>query len=354
MPITITSIAFNWDNTAATADAINMRMNYGSNIDVPEYLAGVRNQPSAYVTSQIGANVVQIRAAFAGGTPDTTVTISATGNGTALGDVEPTPVLFGPDGNAAAVTFNLANTAFAGAPINACTTTWTWTALEGEVATPIGTTSHRSYILPNLPVAPWVQTAGSTSLPWAVALDKACTWAANLAGGNAGAIAGALTSSINICGATYDPSPNYIDYTAPMAFNMTTYLNALGLYPNVAFNMNCVDCAAAVSTFAQLLGVPYISGRIKPTVPPQEPKLLTHPIRGIGTTDWKVWPWDFHQVCWDRYEDTGGVYDAAASLDNDTADGYLSCGLQYDTGYKPALVQAGDPELPLVRTYTVR
>jgi hypothetical protein len=358
MPITITSIAFNWDDTARTADAINMRMDYGTAIQVPEYCPGaLRDQPSAYVTSEIGADGVQIRAAFAGGTPGATVTISAIGNGTPLGNVAATPVVFGPDGSAAAVTFNLANTTFAGAPINACTTTWTWTALEGEVETEIGETAHLSYILPNLPVAPWVQTAGSTSLPWAEALEKACAWAAGRDGADAGAIASALTSGINACGATYDPAAKFYDPGVLVAFNLTSYLiatNAFGFF-GLAFTMNCLDCANAVATFAQLLGVPYVSGSIVPTEPPPPLETLaTNPIRGLGTLGWQEWDWSYHQVCWDNYLETGHVYDASAWLDNSTVAGFLSLGLQYDTVYRPALVKSGNPILPLELTLALR
>ncbi|HEX6096878.1 MAG TPA: hypothetical protein VF432_11185 [Thermoanaerobaculia bacterium] len=346
MPITVERICFNWDTNAATNDAINIRTSYAAPLPLPEYVNGVRGEPCAYVTASVAGQTVSIRAWFSGGPANTTVQISATGNGTALGDVAATNVLFDPNGNADQVTMNLANTTFHTANVGIVDTTWTWAAGGNNTGQ---TTAHRSFILNTMPLAPWVQTPGSELLPWVSALERACTWAAGT-GANAASVT-AITRAVNTCGAAYNPGTRFLSF-GPLTLDLTGVLAAMGGVG--AWNLNCAECAATVTTLSRLLGINYASGEIRPTTPLATPKLVTTQIRGLGTPGWRSWDWDFHEVCWDNYAQQGHVWDASASLHDGSPGGYLSLGMQYDTGYEPALVVSGTPHLPTSDAYAIR
>jgi hypothetical protein len=345
MPITVERICFNWDTNAATDDAINIRTSFAAPLPLPEYVNGLRNEPCAYVTASVAGQTVSIRAWFSGGPADTAVQISAAGNGTALGDVAATNVQFDAAGNADQVTMNLTNTTFDTANVGVADTTWTWTAGGNG----IGQTTHRSFLLNTMPLAPWVQAAASQLLPWVSALERACTWAAGN-GANAASVT-AITRAVNTCGAIYNSGTRFISFV-PLTLDLTGVLAAIGGV--AAWNLNCTECAATVTTLSRLLGIDYAAGEIRPTTPMDDPTLVTTQIRGLGTPGWRNWDWAFHEVCWDNYAQQGHVWDASASLHDGSPGGYLSLGTQYDTAYEPALVASGTPHLPTSDAYAIR
>jgi hypothetical protein len=331
MPVQLDSIAFNWGGTAQNS-ALRIRRDYATAINVPEWTRAGTNEPSAYANAQIqaGGNVPQIRVALSGAEAGEIVTISATGNGTPLGDIAAQEVTFDAHGRAT-VQMPLAHCTIGAATVGIVNTTWTWSAVEGGgVPYQFATTTHRSYLLLDTPSQPWTQNGGDQD-PWAVALEVACTYAQGA--GNTTAAATQITTSLNACGAAYNPAPSF------GLLNGRVWLSGfLAFLPLAGFGlqMNCFDCGAIVMLLSNLVGGAFWSGRFVNAAGGTMPTL---PINGMGHgATWSTYNWTFHEVCWVQFATNSQIYDAAARVNS--AAPVLPRNMQFDTAYRPLLTNA--------------
>src|SRR5947209_12739404 len=104
MPLQVQIITFNHQPGSPGTNALSMRIDYWTPVQLPEYVAGRAYQyPAAYACAPINAGgPVTILATFTGGPAGQTIPIQALGTpGQYLGDVVSTPVTFDAAGNSA-------------------------------------------------------------------------------------------------------------------------------------------------------------------------------------------------------------------------------------------------------------
>jgi hypothetical protein len=165
----------------------------------------------------------------------------------------------------AEMTISLSDHSIGGTGVWVSNTNWRWQYEDDLGWHDIVTTRHRVYALHDHPTRPWQQDymgGANPRLPWTDALDIACEWSAWAR--SAGDVATAITNGVWDAGSTglfrYDSSgassgaePEFASAGLPGNFNLTGFLNHLqrarGTRP-----VQCYDCAAAVSTLANLLG----------------------------------------------------------------------------------------------------
>ncbi|MGH7551568.1 MAG: hypothetical protein ACREMQ_00900, partial [Longimicrobiales bacterium] len=270
--MTVDEIHFNHDPTSSSSDALNIRVNgSGAPIVAPEWTNGGPSRPAAYAASALGSTVT-IKAKFSGGPANKNVKVRAldayvppsqTGClgvlisiiaailrglfGNVLGEVDERQVNFDGAGNSTPETFELINHKLKTAGVGARTTEWKWQYRSHGQWHTFANTKHRIYLVVDVPAGPWTQTVNDTQLPWTDALDKACAWAH-------GAItkdeaAARITKAINARPPqSYTPATLFGFYD----YYLTSYMTALDA--GAPFQLNCTDCANAVTTFANLLG----------------------------------------------------------------------------------------------------
>ena len=115
MAVSILAIKFNHDTNAATHDALNIRIDAGSTVNVPEWTGGetaASQSPAAYAIKAVGGNTITVQARFK--TDQVVnfmevravfVTKSGGSTKTPLGDLAPTQVIFNVDGLSGFVSF---------------------------------------------------------------------------------------------------------------------------------------------------------------------------------------------------------------------------------------------------------
>lgn len=336
----VDEIHFNHDATSADADALNIRRNAGGQpIVAPEWKFGHAPQPAAYARAAI-AGTVTIKVRLRGGPPNGTRRIRAIDAylppatpagcigwlisliaaivhalvGNVLGDARARTIQFDANGDSAVETFELINHKLAVAAVGARTTEWAW-----QWRPPRGfarwhefdRTTHRIYTIIDIPRGPWEQNAGfnNLQLPWADALEKACTWA--VGAGSADAAAERITRAINTrSNQGYTPATMF-GFSPP--YQLTSYMTHLD--SGAPFLLNCTDCADAVTTFANLLGCDLWEGRFFNMVTRKFLTLNGNPNNGA---DWASWSWGYHEICWlSAIGVQQPVYDGCLQLDMD-------------------------------------
>ena len=186
-------------------------------------------------------------------------------------------------------------------------------------------TSHRIYTTVAVPTEPWQQvphSAAITQLPWTEVLDYACNWAA---GASTLDDAGSRTTyAVYHSGLVYDcidTDTNYTEFVPQDLFCCTDFLDLLTNNGGRQWQVNCIDCAAILSTFANSLGCDLWQSQIVAFFE------LNH-IRVIGwTQDWErgchgwVPPeFDFHEVAWKGACDIDDrLFDACLEVDASNA-----------------------------------
>ena len=140
-------------------------------------------------------------------------------------------------------------------------TSWRWQYDDGLGWHDIVTSRHRVYCLHNHPTLPWQQDymdGANRRLPWTEALDIACEWSAWAR--SASDIATAITNGVWNAGSSglfrYGPpemDPEFASDNLTGTFNLTRFLDHLQRGRSARV-VQCYDCAAAVSTLANLLG----------------------------------------------------------------------------------------------------
>jgi hypothetical protein len=180
-------------------------------------------------------------------------------------------------------------------------------------------TQHRVYTVLGAPNAPWGECV------WTDALDVACEWAAGAAN-----VDEAATMITNAFFALGDPDANpRLSYTGSGSYvfvrpdgigfklffgliDLIRYLN--GTNPLLFDRVDCHDCAAAVSTFANLLGASLIQGIIQV----DGAQIHTNVIRLIGGCEGASALFGEHEVAWSgNATERDRVWDACLAVDLD-------------------------------------
>lgn len=129
--------------------------------------------------------------------------------GNALGEVAARTITFPASGTTGLESFTLTGVRLDRVGVGVRTTRWRWQyrPAGGGAWTDFATTSHRIYVLLDIPTGPWVQTPGSPQLPWADVLDRACDGASLATSRN--------EAAEKITRAVHGRGPSVIEYDCP-------------------------------------------------------------------------------------------------------------------------------------------
>jgi hypothetical protein len=366
----VEEVHFNHDPSSANSDALTIRKNQtGSPIQAPEWKRGQTPQPAAYASAALGPSVT-IKARFSGGQPDSVVKIRAVDAwvppgtpggclgwllwiinsiiralfGNVLGDTDVQSVQFDGAGNSGLITFALVHHKLKTSGVGIRTTDWKWQYRHHGAWHTFDTTQHKIYLVLDLPNGPWDQNTGNnTQLPWTDALDKACVWA--LGAQTKDEAAAMITVAVNT-----QPNQSYNPATAFGfgTYYLSSYLNQLN--GGSPFQLNCTDCADAVTTFSNLLGCDLWEGRFFNMV---TKKFLTLNGDPAVPADWVSWSWSYHEICWlhqiGQYE---RIYDGCLQVDMSNTAVHIAkhpikmrFGLNDPNDYRYRLIQSGTGNL---------
>ena len=242
----VTQIQFD-HSTGDSADGINIRENYSTDISVPEWVKGGQNKPAAYKKS----TSVTIKARFTvSPSAITSAKIKATTSDTTLGDLQEQTVTFsgGISHDPEYVSFTPDNST--PSTVDKATVEWHWKVrdIQGGASGECEFASsgpHTIYTVLSTPQAPQAE-------PWTETLDIACTVA------DGRSTAGTATRDIwddfyYDAGGTYDTSGGWPQYTpngGSGIFHLTEWLHN---YPSIG-TVNCYDMGKSVVVFANALG----------------------------------------------------------------------------------------------------
>jgi hypothetical protein len=359
MSVVLDAVKFNHDPGAISADAINLRRNATQVVAVPEWRNGVslnpEDSPAAYAQNPTRGNTLTIQAQFHRSDPQlTTVRIRAVDadlnppeprgclgilvwllllllralSGNVLGRVRARTVYFPGGGQTGFETFELTNVRLWKVGVGVHTTTWRWQYRKGRRQrwTDFATTTHRIYVLLDVPTAPWQQIPyqpNNLQLPWTDVLDHSCRWAAPAT--TPDDAAARITRSVYDLGpqiVTYDcPGGGSTHYASP-GFDCTAFLDRLrGGIGNGQY-VNCTDCATIVSTFANAVGVDLWQSEMGYF-------FALNPILAIGSPLWEPaclssgygWTGSFsyHEVAWEgACQAADAVFDGCLQVDGDS------------------------------------
>ena len=363
----VEEVHFNHDPGAAAGDAFTIAKDGGSGTVVaPEWSRDpVKRDPCAYALGTI-KSAVTIKVRFSGGPASGARTIRAIDAkpvappsgclgflawiiqslvhaiaGT-VGEVLEKSVAFNGKGQSGLESFTL-NAPFLGANgfVSKRLTSWRWQYKSGGSWIDFDTTEHTMFVTVDLPSLPWTQSGSASQLPWANALDRACTWA--LAKKTKDEAAEAITREVNrVPNVSYTPMTmfGFGDY------QLSSYLTHLS---GGAFVMNCTDAADAVTTLSNLLGCNLAEGRFFDM---HTRKFLTLSGDASVDADWVAWDWGYHEICWLNDYSSNTVWDGCLQLDmSDTPGTYVArlvAKMQFSipdpNDYKTRLIATGTGE----------
>lgn len=329
MAVSILAIKFNHDTNAASHDALNIRVDAASMVNVPEWTGGetlAAQSPAAYAIKAVGQNGITVQARFKTDTPVKFMEVRAVfvakagASKTPLGDLAPAQVLFNVDGLSGFVTFHCQSGL--GTVVRAKNIHWKWQfrTTSGGAWTDFASTLHRIYVVLDVPTAPWQQTpydAANLQLPWTDVLDIACVWAAH-ASTRDGA-AGLITDHVNGLGpgtVQYDcPGSGTTHYTSSGMFNCTAFVDLVNGGTGNGIFVNCTDCSTFTSTCANILGCDLWQSRI-------EANFALNEILAIGSGVWQTacgWgKFTFHEAAWKNLcTEVDQLFDACLQIDAD-------------------------------------
>lgn len=371
----VEEVHFNHDTGAATADALNIRVNAsGTPIVAPEWRRSAPPQPAAYAAAALGAQVT-IKARFSGGPPDGAHRIRAIDAwlpppspngclgwlvqwlvlliralfGNVLGDTAEQVVAFDGNGNSGLVSFALVNHKLKTSGVGIRTTDWKWQYRHGRHWHDFDTTQHKIYLVLDMPQAPWNQNPAGNNiqLPWTDALDKACSWALGVT--TKDAAAERITIAINTrSNQSYTPMTLFLDFGTDQ-YKLTSYLAQIN--GGAPFQLNCTDCADAVTTFSNLLGCDLYEGRFFNMTTKLFLTLNGNP---AAAADWVTWNWSYHEICWlHQIGQNERIYDGCLQVDmsnnppNHIAQHPVKMrfGMNDPNDYRYRLVQSGSANL---------
>ncbi len=361
----VEEIHFNHDTTSASQDALTICRNAsaGAAITAPEWRRSpTKREPAAYARDAL-AGPATIKAKFSGGPPEDTVEVRAVDAnepvrkpgcaglivwllesiadalfGT-VAEVAAKPVSFDASGDSGLETFTLTGP-WLGPDgfVSRRDTVWKWQYRDGGGWTDFDTTDHTVYVVLDVPGDPWVQSGPPTQLPWADALDRACRWA--VGADTIDEAAERITRRVNrVSNVSYTPWTIFGSGT----YQLASYLSHLSGGP---FQMNCTDCANAVTTLANLLGCRLAEGRFNSM---QTEPFLTLSGDPSDPADWVTWNWSYHEICWLNDFSSNTVWDGCLQLDMSNTPGThqakLPVKMDFDTpspdDYKSRLIASG-------------
>lgn len=327
--IQIEAIKFNHDVASFTNDALNIRKDFNTPVNVPEWTTGETQpdqSPAAYAIKETKGNVITIQAKFTIAPPAVTqAEIKAEGGGV-LGALDPQIVHFvNGVSTPEFVSFKLNHHSIGTGGIKREDIAWRWKyRCPGDpVWRDMQTTNHRIYIILEAPTLPWKQQPfPDNQNPWTDALDFACAWAA----GQTTAVGAAtgVTSQVNgSLGLTYDMAQGASKYTTPAAgltFELTKFINYLknGIGPGNNGNVvNCTDCGTIVTTFSNVVGCDLHASKMSSAF-----GFALTPIRAIGQAGFGCPNWgcsfSFHEVAWTGANGNADpIFDACLKVDGD-------------------------------------
>lgn len=296
---------------------------------VPEWTAfSPAGSSVAYVLDRVGRGVTVLARFSATGPTATVVEIRAVadadaGPGPRLPGLGPVTVRFGPAGDSGwcEIPLDPGPLGIAGTGAGRCRWTWQVRTPATPGWTTIAETVHRVYVVPSEPTAPWTtdpQEAGR-AIPSVAALDVACAWAAGAT--DSVDAAARVTDAVNGLGGravTYDVllgAPHYCSLGLPQFF-LDAFLDRLAGGPGAGPLVNCTDCAAIVSTFANLLGADLWQSKMGLV----GAGFSINPLVIIGSTTWsRLWGgFVFHEVAWTgECGEDDRIYDACLRADAD-------------------------------------
>jgi len=375
MSVRLEALSFNHDPRSHDGDALNIRLDASRSLAVPEWRRGrsVRpaDAPAAYSLEATRGRTITVRARLSrqdrrlaavevrAVAPPVTqayepwlstllgpfaavpslywsywtaltsiaVSLPRPDGGPVLGEVAPRVVAFDAAGRADVV-LPLTGTRIwtRGVGAEDMEWHWQWRPSPGVPWTVFAVTRHRIYTLIDVPTAPWRQTpytAANTQLPWRDVLEFACAWARGAS--DADAAAELVTAAVFGLGpglVSYDcPGGGITHYTLPFTphFDCTAFLERLRGGLGNGYYLNCTDCAAIVSTFANAVGCDLWQSTMGFR---GVPFFQVNPIRSIGAAGWSTpcgWgAFDYHEVAWKG--DCGvddEVFDACLEVDAD-------------------------------------
>jgi hypothetical protein len=348
--IEIKEVHFNHDTNSLSCDALNVCQNKtGHVIKAPEWQDGQTSQPVAFARDAISAEV-RIKAKFSGGFRSSALPIRAVSlskqpgepgerslwsraifgrssklvSDGLLGVSKESYVRFNRVGDSELEEFSFVDHVLSRAAVGIYQLIMIWQYKKGSRWVDFATTDHKVYLVLDIPNKPWTQdvskeTMCNTQLPWADALEIACTYACGAT--DKDTAARMITQSVNthpllfytpatMFGNCGDDSDHYL-------------LSSFFLYLTMGarFPLNCLDCADAVATLANLLGCDLFEGRINMLEHRVISSLDTKRILTIGSdpqeiANWTNCSWGFHEVAW--LEDIQFyclIYDACLQLD---------------------------------------
>jgi hypothetical protein len=335
----VEEVHFNHDTAAAVGDALNIRVNAsGTPIQAPEWKRGFTAQPAAYAAAALGGQVT-IKARFSGGPPDASRKIRAVDAwlppatpggclgwllqwlsallralfGNVLGDTDERLVQFDGAGNSGLVTFALIHHKLKTSGVGIRTTEWKWQFRHHHHWHEFDTTQHKIYLVLDMPAGPWNQNPAGNNLqlPWTDALDKACLWA--LGATTKDQCTERVTVAINTQpNQSYTPATMFVDFGTD-SYKLSSYLSQLT--GGAPFQLNCTDCADAVTTFSNILGCDLYEGRFFNMV---TRKFLTLNGNAAVLADWVSWTWGYHEICWlHQIGQNELIYDGCLQVDMD-------------------------------------
>jgi hypothetical protein len=360
------AIKFNHDPDSITDNAMNIRKNASEFIEVPEWKSGMTSPDesmAAYAIRETTGNTITIKVQLQIDPvikfpepfpPKSRIKVRAVTSG-----IKPRPGILGtvkgryvtfkrPKGLSGYLTFELQDTRLDTKGVGSHTVNWEW---QYKIVPPLGfpgsstwvkfaTSKHRIFSVLEKPTGPWQQlpySGTNLQLPWTEVLEYSCAWAT-----------GAKTQDDAACKVTGGiNSFPLLSYTPATMFGWTTYLLTsfiASLKGGVTFELNCTDCADAVTTFANILGCNLCEGRFS--------SMQTWPFLGLGgdpasPADWVAWGWSYHEICWPGSIGAAQpVWDGCLQLDTDPDHSdsvhapLLACKLPF-TDYKNYLVESG-------------
>ena len=272
MPLSLKTITFNHDLSGATTSALNIRKNKDFETALPEYDSAIarsaQEQCAAYAIAPTRTQGVFVRCVFA--LPaNSAFEVKATGGGV-LGDLDAKPV--GPSGiGTISVDFPLAHRGFSAIGRHDVTWQW-WVRPQGaQNWQALVSTSHRIYLLLDLPTAPWSQTFGDKHCPWTDLLDHACVIAGGAGNEMAASIAHvkAIYSNYSLRYDIVSGSPRYGFGQTSGSFKLTnwiahvlqasppagmTFCQGSGEAYNNSWIINCYDAAASLALMGKSVG----------------------------------------------------------------------------------------------------
>lgn len=327
--VTLASISFDYDPTSASAEALTIRRNFGTDVSVPEWVRGktaAADSPCAYAISSLSGKTPNIQVVLNIPAPTThAVRIQATGGGL-LGAIDPVTVSFG-GGTTATMTIPLSHHALATGGIQRQDAAWTWQfQVDNGPWTTMAQTNHRVYVILSIPTQPWQQGANrlNTQLPWTDVLDYACVWAAGATTQDASL--SKITTQVNqSIGLQYDTSRGASFYTAQSnglsRFLCGLFVDYLKTGGGNGKIVNCTDCATIVTSFSNILGGNVFASVMADAMPPLS-GFACNQIQAIGYTNWKVpfsGSFSYHEVAWTGAGSyTDPLYDACLNYDGGT------------------------------------